>query len=78
MTASSVAGLIDLTGLRCPLPLLKIKQHLHRLPPGSQCRFRVDDVGTRQDVPLFLHHAGHVLLETEIEGTITEFFIQRG
>lgn len=52
---------IDLSGLRCPLPVLRTKKALAGLEAGGRLRVLTTDVGAREDIPAFVRMAGHVL-----------------
>ena len=53
---------LDLRGLRCPLPLLRLKQGLHQRAAGVELTVYTSDTGARRDIPAFLRQAGHELL----------------
>ena len=54
---------IDLRGLRCPLPVLRVKKALGELPPGGVLRAFADDPGAAQDIPAFIGQTGHEMRE---------------
>ena len=59
---------LDARGLLCPLPVLKARKALSRLPEGAVLRVLTDDPAALIDMPHFCHEAGHEILETaEIE-----------
>ncbi len=70
---------LDLRGLRCPLPLLRLKQALHQRTTGDEVVVLTTDSGALRDIPAFLRQAGHQLLEqgTDADG-ITSFRIRKG
>ncbi|RZU47222.1 TusA-related sulfurtransferase [Fluviicoccus keumensis] len=57
--------LLDARGLRCPMPLLKLKQALHALPPGGSLTVLTTDAGSKRDFGAFLRQAGHTLVSLE-------------
>ena len=68
---------IDLSGLDCPMPLLKAKLALNRLTPGALLRVYATDPGSRKDFETFSKQSGHELLRsTESDGTYT-FIIRK-
>lgn len=70
---------LDLTGLRCPMPLLKLKQRLHQLPTAAELQVLTSDSGALRDFPLFLRQAGHQLLGCDTDtGGISRFHIRKG
>jgi tRNA 2-thiouridine synthesizing protein A len=60
---------LDARGLLCPLPVLKARKALSRLPDGAVLRVLTNDPAARIDMPHFCNEAGHALLDTaEIDG----------
>lgn len=54
---------LDARGLRCPLPLLKLKQALHGMAAGEEIEVWTTDPGAVRDFQAFLRQAGHQLLD---------------
>lgn len=50
---------IDLTTLRCPLVLVKVKLALNKLSSDDVLCVSLSDTGSRQDVPRFLKKVGY-------------------
>lgn len=67
---------LDTRGLRCPLPLLKLKQALHGMAPGEEIEVLTSDSGSVRDFHAFLRQAGHPLLEMR-EAELEFFFLIR-
>ena len=57
--------LLDVTGLKCPMPLLKAKKALNELAPGGLLRVVATDPGSERDFETFSAQSGHALLEFE-------------
>jgi tRNA 2-thiouridine synthesizing protein A len=51
--------LLDLTGYRCPMPVIRMEAALRRLPPGAQLIVMADDPVAAIDIPHFCREAGH-------------------
>lgn len=64
---------LDARGLRCPMPLLKLKQALHGMAPGEAVDVLTSDPGSVRDFQAFLRQSGHELLELR-EGDADFFF----
>ena len=62
MTSADAAE-VDAIGLLCPLPILRCRQALARLPPGGTCVLWADDDAIRVDLPAFCEGQGHELVE---------------
>ncbi|MDA5194554.1 sulfurtransferase TusA family protein [Alphaproteobacteria bacterium LMG 31809] len=70
---------LDVTGLRCPLPILKAGKRLRAMAPGSLLRVHATDPMAGLDFPHFCRETGHDLIEaTETEVGLLLFVIRRG
>jgi tRNA 2-thiouridine synthesizing protein A len=60
------AGLItmDLTGLKCPLPVLKARRQIGQMPAGGILVVIADDPAAPLDFDHFCQTGGHDLLES--------------
>lgn len=68
---------IDLTGLKCPLPVLRTKKALSAMEAGQVLMVRTDDPNSADDIPAFAKMSGHELLGLEeVEGG-HRFFLRR-
>jgi TusA-related sulfurtransferase len=56
---------LDVTGLSCPLPLLKAKQALNRLTSGAVLKVDCTDAGSVRDFQVFAKQSGHSLIEQQ-------------
>jgi tRNA 2-thiouridine synthesizing protein A len=61
MMESAVAAVVDASGLRCPLPLLRAKQALRDLASGDVLRVSATDGGSVRDFNSFAAISGHAL-----------------
>jgi tRNA 2-thiouridine synthesizing protein A len=69
MTTEEVQEL-DVTGLNCPMPLLKAKKALNELPALAKIRVLATDPGSVRDFEVFARQSGNRLLESgENDGT---------
>ncbi len=64
---------LDARGLRCPMPLLKLKQALHGMASSESIEVLTTDPGSVRDFQAFLRQGAHVLLEMR-EGEKEFFF----
>lgn len=69
---------LDARGLRCPLPLLKMRQALRHLPQGALLRVLADDAGSAQDIPHWLDGSEHLLVERVGEAGESAFLVKVG
>lgn len=56
---------LDLSGLTCPLPLLKTKQSLNKMAAGQVVKVIATDPGSERDFQVFAEQSGNHLLEFE-------------
>lgn len=68
---------LDLRGLRCPLPLLRLKQALHLRATAEPLLVLTSDPGALRDIPAFLRQAGHTLESTEREADGARFVLRK-
>lgn len=61
----SVDQELDLSGLTCPMPLLKAKQALNRLGSGKVLKVIATDPGSERDFKVFSEQSGIPLLHFE-------------
>ncbi len=68
---------IDLSGLLCPLPVLKARKHLAGMQSGHVLKVLATDPMAAIDMPHFCSEQGHELLESLKDGDVLEFRIRR-
>ncbi|BBP84828.1 MULTISPECIES: sulfurtransferase TusA family protein [unclassified Pseudomonas] len=68
---------LDASGLNCPLPLLKAKLELNRLPSGAVLKVTATDAGSQRDFRAFARLAGHVLLHEEEQGGTYRYWLRK-
>lgn len=56
---------LDLSGLTCPMPLLKTKQALNKLTAGNIVKVTATDPASERDFKVFSEQSGVRLLNTE-------------
>ena len=63
---------LNLTGMKCPLPVLKARRKINQMAPRSVLKVTADDPAAPLDFEHFCHTGGHNLLSsTETAGTFT-------
>ncbi len=77
MTDAEFEELIDLTGLLCPLPVLKARRRLESMPSGQVLKVLASDPVSAIDMPHFCTEQGHTLLGNSRDGQIFTFRIRR-
>nr|WP_319514206.1 sulfurtransferase TusA family protein [uncultured Cohaesibacter sp.] len=69
---------LDLTGLKCPLPVLHTQKALGQMPAGTRLRVVATDPMAAIDLPHFCNQKGHKLLESSKESNALTFLIEKG
>ena len=67
----------DLRGLKCPLPVLKTRNRLEKMPSRALLWVETTDPLSGIDVPHFCTQEGHALIAQEREGTLHRFLIRK-
>lgn len=68
---------LDLSGLLCPLPVLKARKRLKAMAPGEILRVIATDPMSAIDMPHFCNEQGHELLGSSTEAGALIFRIRR-
>lgn len=68
---------LDVTGLKCPLPILRTKKALADMASGEVLRVRATDPGAQKDFPAFSRQTGNELLDQQEADGVFEFFLKR-
>ena len=77
MTDVEFEELIDLTGLLCPLPVLKARKRLESMQSGHVLKLLASDPLSAIDIPHFCNEQGHTLLSSSRDGQVFTFRIKR-
>jgi tRNA 2-thiouridine synthesizing protein A len=68
---------LDVTGLNCPMPLLKAKKALNGLAAGALLRVIATDPGSVRDFEVFAQQSGNELLESAATGGRYTFLFRK-
>jgi len=69
---------LDLKGLNCPLPILRIKQTLSQMESGNVVRVIGTEPGTEREVKALCSQGGDELLEFKEENKEFIYTIRKG
>jgi tRNA 2-thiouridine synthesizing protein A len=70
--------LVNVRSLRCPLPLLKLKQALAAVEIGDEVAVEATDVGSWRDIPAFVDLTDHELTEQKNESGVYFYVVRKG
>jgi tRNA 2-thiouridine synthesizing protein A len=69
---------LDVTGLQCPMPLLKAKLALNALAPEQVLKVIATDPGSERDFKAFVDQSRHHILAFEKNADTYCYWIQKG
>ena len=73
-----VAIEVDLSGLQCPMPLLKAKLALNNMEPNQILKVVATDPGSEKDFHLFIDHSDHQILDFQKNELCYYYWIRKG
>jgi tRNA 2-thiouridine synthesizing protein A len=68
---------LNLTGLACPMPILKVSKAAKEMNQGEIFDALTSDPGALTDFPAWARTSGNEIIKTETEGDNTRFFIKK-
>ena len=66
---------LNLTGLKCPLPVLKARRQINSMAPASRLKVMADDPAAPLDFEHFCNTGGHHLVSTTEHSGVFTFLI---
>ncbi|MBS4190581.1 CoA-disulfide reductase [Bacillus sp. FJAT-49705] len=72
-----VDSILDVTGLTCPMPIVKLKKGIEQLESDQVLELHATDKGSLNDLPAWANNAGHTILKTEQEGPFIKFWVKK-
>ena len=68
---------LDVTGLHCPMPLLKAKKAINEMAGGEIIKVLATDPGSVRDFEVFAKQSGHQLLESGLIDGVYYYYLQK-
>ena len=68
---------LDVKGLLCPIPVLKARKVLSRMPAGAVLTVEATDPAAVIDFPHFCNETGHELVDQSLENGVYSFTIRK-
>ncbi|MDI6870849.1 MAG: sulfurtransferase TusA family protein [Bacillota bacterium] len=68
---------LDLKGLACPLPVVRVSKAIKDIPLGGVIEAVATDPGALADFPAWAKTSGNEILKTERSGAELKFYIKR-
>ena len=72
-----VAKVLDLKGLACPMPVVKVSKGIKEVAVGEVIEAQTTDPGSLTDFPAWAKTSGNEIVKTEQEDKLITFYIKR-
>lgn len=76
-TSDAVPVLLDVSGLNCPMPLLKAKKALNGMAAGALLRVIATDPASARDFEVFSQQSGNALLDSKHADGRFEYLLRK-
>jgi TusA-related sulfurtransferase len=76
MSDHDVAKLLDLKGLPCPMPIVRMSQEIGSVSVGQVIEVHTTDPGSLSDFPAWAKSSGQEVLES-VPGDVIKIFVKR-
>lgn len=73
----NVAKVLDLKGLACPMPIVKVSKGIKEVEVGQIVEAQTTDPGSMTDFPAWAKTSGNEIVKTEQEDKLFKFYIKR-
>lgn len=68
---------LDLSGLNCPMPILKTKAAFATMAPGQVIRVTANNPDFVKEVNVFSRQMGHKILKTREKDGVYDFWLEK-
>ena len=68
---------LDTLGLFCPLPIILTEKQMKEMSVGQVVEVLSDDVGIKQDMPIWCRQTGHLLIDLLEEGHVFRCYVRK-
>jgi tRNA 2-thiouridine synthesizing protein A len=72
-----VAKVLDLKGLACPMPVVKVSKGIKEVGIGDIIEAHTTDPGSLTDFPAWAKTSGNEIIKTDQQDKVIVFFIKR-
>ncbi|WP_144534098.1 sulfurtransferase TusA family protein [Bacillus pumilus] len=70
--------MLDVTGLACPMPIIRTKKKMNDLAEGQVLEIHATDKGAKVDLAAWAKSSGHELITQTEEGHVLKFWVRKG
>ncbi|MDJ0782959.1 MAG: sulfurtransferase TusA family protein [Desulfosarcinaceae bacterium] len=75
--ATKISKSLDLKGLACPMPVVKISKGIKEVAVGEILEAHTTDPGSLTDIPAWGRTTGHEIVDASQDGENIRFLIRR-
>ncbi len=68
---------LDVRGLMCPMPVVRLSKAIKEIGVGEVLEVLVTDPGALADIPAWARKTGNEVLKVDQEGNVIKFYIKR-
>ena len=68
---------LDTQGLRCPEPLMLLRNRVREIEAGTVVHILATDPSTERDFSNFCRFMGHEMLDCRTDGEVLQFWIRK-
>lgn len=68
---------MDLKGLACPMPVVKVSQQIKKMQIGQILAAETTDPGAHADFPAWAKTTGNEIVNTEKKDNVSTFYIKK-
>ena len=68
---------MDLSGLACPMPVVKVSKGIKEIEVGQVLEATTTDPGSLTDFPAWARTSGNEIVKTDQDGNTIKFYIRR-
>lgn len=68
---------MDLKGVACPMPVIKVSQQIKKMQVGQILAAETTDPGAHADFPAWAKSTGNEIVGTEKKDAVTVFYIKK-
>ncbi len=69
--------MLDVTGLACPMPIIRTKKKMNDLAEGQVLEIHATDKGAKADLAAWAKSSGHELITQTEEGHVLKFWVRK-
>lgn len=77
MAEHDAVKVLDLKGLPCPMPVVKMSQEIGSVKVGEVIEVHTTDPGSLSDFPAWAKSSGNQVLESKQDGGVIRIFVKR-